>query len=190
MSERGRFSRRPVDPENGLTVVWQSYPHESSSRYSIVRAPLWTPIAVRYSKPISEVDIKITPHSVFSREWQVSGLLDVNTLYNLGMPVRRRRINDTPAFISEQDLIKVEKFGLIKPESEKLQHFNIDLQLTDLHMSKFFSRVWQPLARRQGDVPVSMRELGRKGFKGRLLPQRIPSPERVLTRSTLQVVRR
>src|SRR5205807_9504810 len=101
------------DPQGSTTfvVVYRSE-HEGGYEYSLVRVPLGTPVSLHYEKPGLGLDVRlapVTPTGVY--HWWVDGLVDADTIENLGLPVATRRAGRWPPVVEKAQLEQIRELG-------------------------------------------------------------------------------
>ena len=162
----------PSPRSSGDFVVIYRSERRGGYEYSLVRVPLGEAISLHYEKPGLGLDVRlapVTPTGVY--HWWVDGLVDADTIENLGLPVASRRAGPRPPVVDQEQIEQIRELGDVVRVSETL--WSADLELTVNHIAGFLQRVWRPtqaLTHRGDEIP-SM-HLGDAGRGVRLLPEK------------------
>jgi hypothetical protein len=167
MSQPAPDSHLPRD----FVVVYRSE-RKAGYEYSLVRVPLGTEISLHYEKPGLGLDTRlapVTPTGVY--HWWVDGLVDADTIENLGLPVASRRAGSKPPVVERAQIEQIRELGDVVRVSDTL--WSVDLELTVNHVAGFLQRVWRPtraLEHRGDEIPSIHLGDDRRGI--RLLPEK------------------
>jgi hypothetical protein len=172
-------------PPRDFVVVYRSA-RKGGYEYSLVRVPLGAAVSLHYEKPGLGLDVRlapVTPTGVY--HWWVDGLVDADTIENLGLPVASRRAGSNPPVVERAQIEQIRELGDVVRVGGTL--WSVDLELTANHVAGFLQRVWRPtraLEHRGDDIPSI--HLGDAGQGVRLLPEkRFMLRELPASRSTL-----
>jgi hypothetical protein len=163
---------------------------EGGYEYALLRVPLGVAICLHYEKLGLGLDVRlapVTPAGVY--HWWVDGLVDADTIENLGLPVASRRIRNTPPVVGAAAIDQIRALGDVVVVSPTL--WSVDLELAVNHIAGFLQRVWRPtLAPAHREDPIPRMHLGDEERGLRLLPEKRFVLEHLpANRSTLLVER-
>jgi hypothetical protein len=184
--ENDHLPRHDIDPRTNLEVIWRSGEESRHAQYSLVKVPSDTPFKLTYEKPSKNIDIDLTPESLF--RWKITGKLDPDTLENLNLSISKPRQGNKPPVIEEADLEKIRQCGEITDISGDKTLFDTEIIVSVNNMYRFLYKVWRPVANtRKFQDFVPDYSLGQSNKKYRILPQKIVNELDINRKVTLLV---
>lgn len=157
-----------VDARTGLEIVWQ----KNGNRYrehSILRVPNDRAFVIEYSKPSLGLLLQLKPTEAL--RWSVQGLVDGDTVANLGFHVNTQRRGQTPPIVTEEDIEGVRQFGSVDSSGQP-SLWQVDLEVPVNNIYAFLDQVWNPHVQETDPDPRRLWHLTKVGAGYKDIPQK------------------
>lgn len=173
MENRSQPKRPDIDFRTGFEIVWQKKRGVLDTHiYTLMKVPIEIPSKITYTKSTSGIGISLTPISLF--QWKVSGIIGTDTMENLNLEISRPRQRNNPPIVTQEDVKKISKFGMVIDLSNNRTRFNINITIPMDNIVHFLNKVWwEPLDKAKWDPKYHTPRFFLGGLKGfRTLPQK------------------